>query len=86
VLTGAAVKFLICERSTLRYELMARVKMEKIVEHLRTEVKRALEDAVKEVLPSARVDSDDLYRAFRRAIGRKCNTWERVPDSNVDAS
>jgi hypothetical protein len=24
-----------------------------------------------------------LFRAFRRAVGRKCNTWEQVPDHYV---
>ena len=63
---------------------MARVQMEEIVEHLRTEMRRALEDAVKQATPGAQFDSHDLYREFRRAVGRRCNMWEEVPDPYVD--
>lgn len=63
---------------------MARVKIEEIVEHLRSEMRGALEDAVTHVLPKAQFDSHDLFREFRRAVGRKCGTWETVPDSYVD--
>jgi hypothetical protein len=63
---------------------MARVKIEEIVEDLSTEMRRALEAAVKEVLPDAEFDSYKLFRAFKRAVRRKCSTWERVPDSHVE--
>ena len=63
---------------------MARVKMESIVDHLSSEVQKALEAAVKEAAPDAHFDAHELFRAFRRAIGRKCNIWERVPDNAVD--
>lgn len=63
---------------------MASVKMEEVVDHLSTEVRRALEEAVRDVAPDSRIDSHELFRAFRRAIGRKCSTWERVPDHYVE--
>jgi hypothetical protein len=47
-------------------------------------MKRALEAAVDEVLPDAKIDRNELYRAFRRAVGRKCSTWETVSDSDVE--
>ncbi len=62
---------------------MASVKMEEIVDHLSSEVRRALEDAVQQVAPNVRIDAHELFRAFSRAIGRKCNTWEQVPDQYV---
>ena len=62
---------------------MASVKMEEIVDHLSTEVRRALEEAVHQVDPNTRIDAHELFRAFRRAIGRKCSTWEQVPDDYV---
>lgn len=62
---------------------MASVKMEEIIDHLSSEVRRALEDAVQQVAPNSRIDSHELFRAFSRAIGRKCNTWEQVPDQYV---
>lgn len=63
---------------------MASVKMEEIVDHLSSEVRRALEDAVRQVDPDSQINSHELFRAFRRAIGRKCSTWERVPDHYVE--
>ena len=65
---------------------MARVKMEKIVDHLSSEIRRALVDAVEREIPGSSVDAYSLFREFRRAVGRKCSTWERVPDSYVDHS
>lgn len=63
---------------------MASVKMEEIVAHLSSEVRRALEDAVRQVAPETQINSHELFRAFKRAIGRKCNTWEQVPDQYVE--
>lgn len=63
---------------------MARVKIEEIVDHLSSEVRRALSDSIKEVFPNSNIDEYTLFRAFKRAIRRKCSTWERVPDSFVD--
>lgn len=62
---------------------MAQVKIEDIVEHLRSEMRRALEAAIDDVAPDAEIDTHDRFRAFRRAVGRKCNTWETVPDSYI---
>ena len=63
---------------------MAHVKIEDIVDHLSTEMRRALEDAVKSVAPNAHFDAHQLFREFRRAVGRKCNTWENAPDHFVE--
>jgi hypothetical protein len=62
---------------------MASVNIEEIIDHLSTEVRRALEDAVQQVAPNTRIDSHEFFRAFHRAIGRKCSTWEQVPDKYV---
>lgn len=64
---------------------MARVKIEEIVDHLSTEMRRALVDALGRVPPDASVDAYQLFREFRRAVGRRCNTWEWIPDQYVDA-
>jgi len=63
---------------------MARVKIEEIVDHLSSEMRRALEEAVNECARDADVDAYDLFRAFKRAVRRKCSTWERVPDQYVE--
>ena len=64
---------------------MAQVQMEEIVDHLSSDMRRALEAAVQEVIPNAQFDPYELFRAFRRAVRRKCNTWEQVPDNYVNA-
>lgn len=62
---------------------MAQVNIEEIVDHLASEMRRALEDTVKEVAPGVSVDTRALHRAFVRAVRRKCSTWETVPDQYV---
>jgi hypothetical protein len=62
---------------------MAQVQIEEVIDHLSHEMKAALEKAVNDVLPRAEFDRNELFRAFRRAVGRKCNEWEEVPDSHV---
>jgi len=59
---------------------MARIKPEEIVDDLSSEFRRALSDAVSEVLPGVPFDEHELFRAFKRAVRRKCSTWERVRD------
>lgn len=63
---------------------MARVKAEEIVDHLSSEFRAALEISVNEVIPGAKFDSRDLFKAFKLAVSRKCSSWEVVPDSSVE--
>ncbi len=62
---------------------MARIKIENVIDHLGTDFRRALADAVSEVMPGANIDEYELFRAFKRAVGRKCSIWERVPDHYI---
>lgn len=64
---------------------MARIKIEDVVDDLSTEMRSALEAAVKEVLPDAKFDRQQLFREFKRAVRRKCSTWERVRDEHVES-
>lgn len=63
---------------------MARVKIENIIDHLNYDLRHALRDAVNNILPNAEFDERELFREFKRAVYRKCNTWESVPDSYVE--
>jgi hypothetical protein len=63
---------------------MARVKIEEIIDHLSSEMRRALEDAVHQTDSKVKLNSSTLFANFRRAVGRKCSTWERVPDHYVE--
>ena len=58
---------------------MARVQIEEIVDHLSTEMRKALKQAVENTIPGAEFDERELFRNFRRSVGRKCSTWESVP-------
>jgi hypothetical protein len=62
---------------------MARVQPDEIVDHLSHEFRLALTDAVREVIPDAQFDEHELFRAFKRAVYRKCSKWEDVPDRYV---
>jgi len=63
---------------------MARIKIEDVVEHLSSEFRRALADTIARELPDAEFDPHQLFRTFRRSVGRKCSTWETIPDQYVD--
>ena len=63
---------------------MARVKIEDVIDHLDHDMKRALEDAVRGIMPDADIDRNRLFREFRKAVGRKCSTWESVPDRYIE--
>jgi len=63
---------------------MARVKIEEIIDSLSSEMKSALKESVEKVLPGNNIDSSALFREFKRSVGRKCSTWERVSDNYVE--
>lgn len=63
---------------------MARVKIQSIIEHLDYEMKRALEDALQRALPEVQFDRNEVYKEFRRAVGRKASDWVSVNDSDVE--
>ena len=64
---------------------MAQVQIEPIVDHFRAEMRSAIISAVREVVKGANFDESALYRAFRRALGSKCDVWENIPDKYVNA-
>lgn len=63
---------------------MARIKIQEVIDHLSSDMRRALRAAINEVSPETTLDYYQLFRAFRRAVGRKCNTWENVPDNYIE--
>lgn len=63
---------------------MARVKIEDIVDHLSSDMRRALTAAIEQHAPDADLDTAAIFRSFKRAVGRRCNTWETVPDHFVE--
>ena len=63
---------------------MAKIRMETVIAHLSPQMRGALSDAVSRVLPNARYDQQQLLSEFKKAIGRKCGTWQNVPDHCVE--
>ena len=63
---------------------MAKINIEEIISTLDSEMRRALEDTVKTVVRDSNFDTYELFREFRRNVGRKCATWETVPDQYVE--
>lgn len=64
---------------------MAKVLIEEIVGYLGADMRRALEDTVRAVLPDSHVDGNALFTEFKAQIARCCRDWERVPNRYVDA-
>lgn len=63
---------------------MARIKTAEIVDHLSYQLKQALGDALSRAAPDAQVDQQELFKEFKRAVGRRCRPWENVPSSCVE--
>ena len=62
---------------------MTEVRIENVVEHLRSEFKKALNDTMRELCPDASFDESEAFRHFLKRVGHRCRTWEEVPDSCI---
>lgn len=63
---------------------MAQVKIEDIIDHLDTEIRKALSATIKHHFPDLQFNDREIFRTFRRNVGRKCSTWETVSDDLVE--
>lgn len=63
---------------------MAKVKIEDIVDHLDTDLRKALAETIKQHFPNQPFSDRDVFRTFKRMVGRKCSTWETVPSHLVE--
>ena len=63
---------------------MAKIKIEDVIDHLDSEIRRALEETVKEHFPNQDFDTYALFRTFKRMVYRKCSILESVPDGLVE--
>ena len=64
--------------------MIAKVQIEKIIEHLRPDIMQVLEEAIRRSDPKAKFHTDLLFRDFLTAVHRKCRDWEEVPDQCVE--
>ena len=62
---------------------MAKVKTEEIVSDLGFQFRKAIAQAVLETLPGSQFDEMELFRAFKKALRRKCTVWEDVNDAYI---
>jgi len=62
---------------------MTQVKVDEIIDHVRSEVKKALQDAFDEVVPHADIDLDAFYAVFKKQVYHHCSIWENIPDRFV---
>jgi hypothetical protein len=63
---------------------MAKVRIEAVLENLDSDMKKALDDTMREYAPNVRYNSGDLFRFFLKRVYQPCSTWESVPDSCVE--
>lgn len=63
---------------------MAKVKIEEIIDHLDYEIRKALEETLKEHFPNQNFDTKAVFKTFKNQVYIKCNTWENVPDRYVE--
>jgi hypothetical protein len=63
---------------------MATIDIDRILEHLSSQLTAAMGDALNQVAPYSDIDARTLFLAFVRAADRRCSLWERVPDRYID--
>jgi hypothetical protein len=62
---------------------MAQVNLEVLFNQLDSQMKSALRIAIDEYLPDQDVDPYLVYKAFKRILSKKCDTWVTIPDDYV---
>lgn len=62
---------------------MARVRVEKVLEKSQHN-SHALDDAMRRTFPDLEYNKHELYRNFKSALRRTCNSWETVSDTAVE--
>jgi hypothetical protein len=69
---------------SVRVKYISALKIEQVVDHLSSEFRRALSEAIRQEIPDANFDEHAMFRAFKRKVSSKCSTWENVPDQYVE--
>lgn len=62
---------------------MTSINIQAIVEEHSTTFRSALRAALSQVAPDFDIDDREIFRAFRRAVGRKFPIWTRVSHTHV---
>lgn len=59
---------------------MAKLNMERVLEHLDTDIRIAMEHALRRADPNNTVDAALLTHCFMAALRERCDDWQAVPD------
>jgi hypothetical protein len=59
---------------------MTKIRVDGVVDELKPQLLRALQDAVRSAVPEVSFDEYQLFTEFKRAIVRRCATWESIPN------
>ncbi|HNW98003.1 MAG TPA: hypothetical protein PKK00_06300 [Bacteroidales bacterium] len=65
---------------------MARIKIDSIIDYLDTDLRKALEETIKQHFSDENFDNRELFRTFKRNVSKKCSSWEEVPDHFIDSN
>jgi hypothetical protein len=68
---------------------MALIKIDKIVDHLNAEMRKALKETIQKHFPQQAYpiqphQEREILRTFKNSLARKCNHWPYVPDAYID--
>jgi hypothetical protein len=69
---------------------MAQINIEKVVDHLNAEMRKALKETIQKHFPNQAYPNQlhherEILRTFKNSFSRKCNHWPYVPDAYVEA-
>jgi len=59
---------------------MAKLNIDKVVDHLEDEFRRALQLTIKEHFPDQDFNARAVYKTFKEELYKKCNDWEDIPN------
>ncbi len=63
---------------------MARINVERVIEKLEHEFKTGLKTALVNVAPDKEVDSNLLFKEFKKQVVKNCKQWEYIESNAVD--
>jgi hypothetical protein len=62
---------------------MPRIRIGNVLSHLESDLRKAMEQALSRAGATS-VDARALTKEFIKAVERKCSTWERVSENDVE--
>jgi hypothetical protein len=63
---------------------MTKIKIEKVFNHLNDDLRKALEETIKQHFSGKPFDSREIFKTFQSNTSKRCSTWVRVPDVFVE--